>query len=230
MVAVPVYTGSPLCNVKPAPGDCRPDDPTAQGCQLPFDAGDDPFASASDATTLACHVSTRLDTAGQPTCLPAGTFVEGHGCFSQLDCSPGLECVGTGAGTCRRYCCGGNSQCPDGFCDIQPVAAFTWTKVPVCMPKRPCTLLDPFACTLDTTCSVVTDDGQTSCVAVGGAKAGDSCDTDHCGWYLVCRGASGARRCYSLCSTGLVGPHCGPQQTCKGGLPLFPDPEYGICQ
>src|SRR5258706_12337168 len=25
MAAVPVYTGSPLCNVKPAPADCRPD-------------------------------------------------------------------------------------------------------------------------------------------------------------------------------------------------------------
>jgi hypothetical protein len=222
--------GSPLCSAAPSPSDCQPDDPTGtQACQHAPDAGIDPNAAAgSDAATLACHVAALGDAAGQPTCLPAGTGTVGQKCYWPLDCAPGLECVGTG--TCQPYCCGGNSKCgQDAFCDIQPVTAFTWTKVPVCMPLRACTLFQ-YSCDLGETCAVVKADGTTSCVAAGTAQAGDSCDTSHCGLGLACLGASGARRCYKLCHTAPMPPACPLAQTCKGGLPLFPDPDFGICQ
>jgi hypothetical protein len=220
--------GSPLCSTAPSPSDCQPDDPTGtQACQR---------AAGSDGTTLACHVAalnefdggTIVITMGQPTCLPAGTGTKGQTCYLPKDCAPGLECVGTG--TCQPYCCGGNSKCgQDAFCDIQPVTAFTWTKVPVCMPLRACTLFQ-YSCDLGETCAVVKADGTTSCVAAGTAQAGDSCDTSHCGLGLACLGASGARRCYKLCRTATMPPACPLAQTCKGGLPLFPDPDFGICQ
>jgi hypothetical protein len=231
--AAVVSPGSPLCSAMPSPSDCHPDDPTGtQACQRTTDAGGlDPNAASDDAATLACHVGALGDAAGQPTCLPAGTGVEGQKCYWPVDCAPGFECVGTGS--CQPYCCGGNSKCgQDEFCDIQPVTAFTWTKVPVCIPRRACTLLLPFACGLEGTCAVVKADGTTSCVAIGPAQAGDPCDTNHCDRGLACLGASGSRRCYKLCSTATaaVPPPCPPSQTCKGGLPLFPDPDFGICQ
>jgi hypothetical protein len=75
----------------------------------------------------------------------------------------------------------------------------------------------------------VRENGETSCVAVGPAKAGDLCDEDHCGRDLVCLGTPGERRCYQLCHTAAAA-ECSSSQACKGGLPLFPDSAIGICQ
>jgi hypothetical protein len=104
------------------------------------------------------------------------------------------------------------------------------------MPVHPasgCQLLDPSACPATETCAVVRDTGTTSCIAVGAAKAGDECETDHCGAGLVCLGTTGARRCYQLChtaNTSTSGNECAATQQCKGGLPLFPDPSVGFCE
>jgi hypothetical protein len=120
----------------------------------------------------------------------------------------------------------------DQFCDIQPTTQASGVEVPVCMPIHPasgCTLLDPTACPATETCAVVRDDGSTSCVAIGGAKAKEQCDTQHCAANLVCLGTPGSRTCFQLCLTATA-EGCSANQQCQGGLPLFPDPTYGICQ
>jgi hypothetical protein len=97
------------------------------------------------------------------------------------------------------------------------------------MPMEHCILLQP--CPLQKeTCAVVRDDGRTSCVATGNAKAGQSCDTEHCAAGLVCLGSAGERTCFTLCSTRMPALQCASTQKCQGGLPLFPDPDIGICQ
>jgi hypothetical protein len=74
---------------------------------------------------------------------------------------------------------------------------------------------------------VVRDDGETSCVEIGNAAAGQACDTDRCGPGLACLGVPGSRRCFQLCRTANPAA-CSAPQVCKGGKPLFSD-GYGIC-
>src|SRR5205085_7207753 len=96
-------------------------------------------------------------------------------------------------GYCRRYCCSGScgtyrsQNGAETFCDVQKLQAST-TKVPVCMPIKTCKLFTPGECAETETCSVVTDDGTTGCVANGNAAVGESCDQDHCGMDLTCLG------------------------------------------
>jgi len=230
VATAPAFQGSPLCNVSPA-SPCQPDEPaTAQGChQAPdggaYDPRGDYFAP------LACHVMATSASAVAPVCTPAGSAPVGASCGRPTDCAPTSECVGSG--TCQRYCCGGEVDClGDHFCDVQPVVGGTWPKVPVCMPIHTCDLdgewADASGCAPNETCAVVRDDGATSCVATGSAKAGESCDIDHCASGLVCLGVPGARHCFELCRT--VGSDCPTGQACKGGLPLFPNPLIGVCQ
>jgi hypothetical protein len=179
---------------------------------------------------MGCHVLGGDAAASQTACLPAGLRVDGYPCAHPTDCAAGYEC--TGGGTCQRYCCDGNVVCPrspqDEFCDVQSLFGSPSTLVPVCMPAHPCVLLDAQTCSPSETCAVVREDGTTSCVTVGTAGAGDECDDTHCGGGLVCLGGAGERRCSQLCHTGST--ECAAPQTCKGGLPLFPDPSIGICQ
>jgi len=231
------HIGSPLCNVSHT--SCNPDVlTTAQDCLLAPDGG--PYSSTGgyDNAPLACHVppsSGAAVDAGSPVCTPAGTGADGARCSTSTDCAPRYECVGAGTeGTCRRYCCSGNVECGTSeFCDIQPMAVASTTDVPVCIPISPdggCRLLDDASCPSHETCAVVREDGSTSCVAVGAAKVGDPCDEEHCGPDLVCLGTPGNRRCYQLCHTADPAAACSATQTCKGGLPLFPDSSVGICQ
>jgi hypothetical protein len=231
--------GSPLCNYHGYT--CYPDDPlTAKECGFAPDAGAYEAGAGYDNTQLACRVQTSTPNAtsgeGTPTCGPAGSAGDGSWCKSSSECAPTYDCVG--AGTCQRYCCSGNAECvADQFCDIQPTIAASGVKIPVCMPVHPaggCTLLDPTSCPATETCAVVRDDGSTSCVGIGSKKAGEECDTEHCGGSLVCLGTPGQRRCYQLChttnATSMSDCSTGSQTTCKGGLPLFQDPSVGVCQ
>jgi hypothetical protein len=205
-------------------------------------------AGAYVAIALGCHVYTTgaavpAATSGgawnnasgvAPGCLPAGLGLDGALCSGPSSCAAAYECVGgsPGAfGTCRHYCCHGNDACnAEQFCDIQPVAVEQSINVPVCMPIDHCILLaQPSSCPLKETCAVVREDGRTSCVATGYAKAGQSCDTEHCAAGLVCLGSAGERTCFALCSTRTP-TQCTSTQKCQGGLPLFPDPDVGICQ
>jgi hypothetical protein len=224
------YVGSPLCNASSSTG-CYPDDPaSAQTCNLAVDAGVD-GASADAGTPYACHVTPSATNAqvGQ-VCTAAGAGQDGDACTHGGDCAAGFECVGEG--TCRHYCCDPTACSTRTFCDIQTIldAPIPDTRVPVCMPVSPCTLLDDAACPLNETCAVVKpSDGTTSCVPVGLKLVGQECETDHCAADLVCLGPLGSRTCYQLCETSAPSV-CQTAQTCVGSAPEFQDPNVGICQ
>jgi len=230
--------GSPLCGASTTAAStmaCNPDNPTTPAaCNFGPDA-----QAGYDNQGVACRVQAAAGantSSGQvaPVCAPAGAGGDGSWCKTSSECAAAYDCVG--AGTCQRYCCAGNTECvASEFCDIQPTTQTTGIQIPVCMPIEPaggCALLaSPSSCPATETCSVVRENGATSCVAVGGAKAGDECDQAHCADGLVCLGTPGQRRCYQLCHTGNPA-ECSAtqQQMCKGGQPLFPDPSIGICQ
>jgi hypothetical protein len=221
---------------------CNPDDPaTSEGCRLAPDGGTYNPSAPTGYAPVSCHVppgpsnSISLPPAS-PVCLPAGTGMDGASCKQSTDCAPRYECVSNGAyGTCRKYCCAGETACSgEQFCDVQPMAADSATIVPVCMPITPaggCQLLEACPNPSTQTCAVVTESGATSCVDTGRGKALDPCDEQHCGPDLVCLGAPGQRFCYQLCHSNAMPSECpASRPTCKGGLPLFPDPAVGICQ
>ncbi len=193
-------------------------------------------AGGADAS-LACRVVADTDgLSAHPVCeTDAGTASAGQPCKGSSDCAPGLDCVAIGnTAQCAAYCCMGNSACQKTeFCDVAPLATATATIVPVCVPTVHCELLAPLSngtCPMGETCSVVREDvngvGTTSCVEVGDAKAGESCDSKHCGAGLACMGFPGNRQCYTLCHTA-TGDHCSATQSCKGGLPFTA--AFGIC-
>jgi hypothetical protein len=248
MSAATAYQGNPLCNASQATSCCYPDAldlcmPTActpadagtndaggggysqvaYGCHLaPAPAA---AASAGDATTAATPPGVA---AVAPACMPAGLGLDGASCDESADCAPGYECVGS-PGTCRHYCCAGNSAClVDQFCDVQQTTGPATMNVPVCMPVRPCELLVPNTCPSGQTCAVVRENGSDSCVAIGTATTGQSCDSEHCAAGLVCLGAT-ERICYALCQTSGTST-CPAGQACQGGPPLFLDPVVGVCQ
>ena len=233
--------GSPLCVASPSaacyPNCCHPGEPTtAEACDIAPDGGPYNAAAGYSDVALACRVVASSATAAgptsAPTCSPTGTAGDGAWCKSSTECAAQYDCVGSG--TCQRYCCSGNTDCVSGeFCDVQSTAQASTIEVPVCMPIHPqggCTLLDPGACTSTAeTCAVVRENGATSCVPVGSAKAHDGCDETHCAAGLVCLGAPGERQCYQLCHTASA-TECTAPLVCTGGLPLFPDSSAGICQ
>jgi hypothetical protein len=213
------YEGSPLCNASRSRGACYPDDaPESASC-----SGD-----AGDAASYACRVRVESGSA-QPACALSGQGKDGDPCQKGSDCGAGLECVGTGQ--CRRYCCDndcGTSSTRPQFCDIQPLAESSSTKVPVCIGVKNCELLVDGHCAMNETCAVVKGDGTTSCVAVGAAKVNESCDREHCAAGLVCLGPLGKRSCYQLCHTDKSA--CPTGLKCRAKEPLFPDPAVGICE
>jgi hypothetical protein len=235
-LAVMPAVDSPLCNASLATG-CYPDNPTtAQAC--PPDGGTLDLSSLAPDAAVACRVATDIDgLSPHPVCAPTGNGTVGQSCTASKDCGPGLDCVATGPMTaaCLAYCCKGNSACPTfDFCDVEPLSAQSTAKVPVCVPMRHCELFStaPGNCPDNETCSVVRVDpetgiGSTSCVQVGTAQAGDSCDKEHCASGLDCIGVPGQRMCFQLCH--IAGSDCPPSQVCKGGLPLF-SATVGICQ
>ncbi|MGH7327123.1 MAG: hypothetical protein ACREJX_02110 [Polyangiaceae bacterium] len=185
-----------------------------------------------DASTISCHVVATPDDGGYdlaPTCTASSGGHNGASCTASSDCASGFECVGhEGQATCRKYCC--DTDCNDGtFCDIQYEASDNKVKVPVCEAVRSCQLLgSPSQCNADETCTVVDENGTTSCVATGPATAGESCDTVHCAADLVCLGDLNARKCYALCSTSAA--DCASGLTCMSSAPLFREPAVGVCQ
>jgi hypothetical protein len=232
------HEGNPLCNASHFGGACYPDDPpTAKSCGLT-----DGDAEAEAPVSLGCRVTPAPATAQsaggpldavQPACFPAGIGTDGTDCTDGSDCLPGYDCVG--GGTCRRYCCEGDSICPSTyFCDVQPLVQAQSVPVPVCMPIQHCTLLDGNSggadCPADDTCAVVRpENGMTGCVEVGTARAGQSCESEHCARGLTCVGAWGDQVCYTLCHTASAA-ECSTGQACDGGFPMFPDPAFGICE
>jgi hypothetical protein len=227
-VGTQVAQGNAICHASKTMG-CYPDT-VVDACDLPDDGGAaDAATDGAAAYPAGCHVITDATGMLQTKCLPSklqGMYAST--CSQSTDCSPGWECVSEG--TCRHYCCSGNSSCSDNqFCDVQPTAQYPNIIVPVCVAEMPCTLIDIDGCPTGEQCSVVKEDGTTSCVAIGPQGDGQSCDLEHCAHGYVCLGPTGSRQCAPLCYTASVGS-CTNGRTCVGTLPLFTNPLVGACQ
>lgn len=180
-----------------------------------------PASCANDAEVRSCTL-----TAAGPACATAGSAPEGAACKVSVDCAPGTDC--TAAGQCRTYCCDGKCASDKAFCDVQSKNDTSGVVIPVCVPVRPCKLLEsPGACLESETCAVVSPAGATSCVAVGKAKTDEPCEQEHCSAGGVCLGVLGSRMCYQLCSKTKL---CSKGQECRSSKPLFLDPSVGVCE
>ncbi len=208
---------SPLCLYPPGQTVCDPDDELA--------------CSGADAgtPTASCRMAS-----GGASCSPVGVKAAGTLCTSSEECGPGLECTGK-PGTCHPYCCKG--QCgPKEFCTLDRRAEADagdgpyLARAPVCLPTKACKLLaSKETCRIDETCAVVDDNGATSCVAIGAAKVGESCELQNCEARSVCLGTIGSRICLALCESSDLSA-CEKGATCKGAAPLFQEPVVGVCE
>ena len=222
------YLGSPLCRISAT--SCTPD----MGAKM----------CSPDAGAATCRVQPTDPT--PPACEATGTGSDGAPCHAGSDCAAGYECVGgtsaprvgssggdAAPGACRHYCCAGDcstARAANGgatFCDFAEHVPAPFL-VPVCVPVKPCELLKQGSCQPGETCTVVSDDGARSCVAVGKAGVGDSCDRERCQADLVCRGKPGKRTCLPLCKIGATNP-CAKGQCLSFGSKV-PDASTGFCQ
>jgi hypothetical protein len=202
------------------------------------DAGSDSSATdgetdgSSAGTTNACRV-VRRENHTIAACAPAGKVLESQFCASDDECGPGLACVGT-LGRCLRYCCkewsspSGATDAGGGthYCTPRALTARPTEKVPVWVKLDNCTLLeDELQCLEGTTCTVVTNDGRTTCVPAGSGLDYADCAEEPCNRGYVCLGSTD-RVCRKLCResdpTGCPGGgYCQPSPTIPDG--------YGIC-
>lgn len=212
----PYYNGSYsyLCggsNAKCTPGtsDCAP-------------GGNPNMSTGSAGSTVACQI---IPTADGITadCEMVGTYGVGDPCENVAHCAAGLGCVtNMGGGICRQYCCGDVESCPaDTYC--APIRmAETAKSIPVCTPVTKCQLLDDSICKPGQVCTIVRDDGTTSCIDVGPGKAGDQCP---CADGYVCSKINNT--CLKLCHIGNDAADCAGG-TCQGGVAGYPQ-GIGIC-
>jgi hypothetical protein len=202
------------------------------------DAGADTGATdavidGSTASTAACRVVKR-ENKSIAACAPAGKVLESQFCASDDECAPGLACVGV-LGRCLRYCCtawSSPTQTPDAgggthYCTPRPLTARPSEKVPVWVKLDNCTLLDDaLQCLEGTTCTVVTNDGRTTCVQAGTGRDYASCAEDPCDRGYVCLGTT-ERLCRKLCREA-EGPAACPSGGYCQRVPTIPE-GYGIC-
>ncbi len=185
-----------------APVDAGPGD-DAQGEGGPRGPGGSGADAAPDAPTLlACRV---IREGGDivSSCAPAGSATDSAYCASDDDCQPGLACVGD-PGRCLPYCCdatAGNDPCgKTRYCAQLALAARPTDRVPVCAPLDNCPLLaDQDHCPTGSACTVVRNDGATTCVPIGTGRDLQPCPCD-AGY--VCLGPDGSRLCRKLCRIG----------------------------
>src|SRR6185503_14555713 len=94
-------------------------------------------------------------------------------------------------------------------------------KVPVCAKLDNCTLLDDKAqCPTGSVCTVVRNDGGTTCVPEGTLGECDLCPDGGCSAGFVCLGPSDNRRCRKLCHAG-ADSECRATTRCES-LPTIP--------
>ncbi len=200
-----------------------------------LDAGTD-AAPPGTGSVSACRV-TKRENRTIAACAPAGKVAESQFCANDDECAPGLACVGEpGLGRCLRYCCGAWSApdlSPDAgggthYCTPKPLAARPSDKVPVWVKLDDCTLLeDELNCPEGTTCTVVTNDGRTTCVpAVPGQREWASCVDQGCDKGYVCLGTID-RRCRKLCRESDGSAGCSAGAYCQR-VPTIPE-GFGIC-
>jgi hypothetical protein len=172
--------------------------------------------------TLTCKLAP-ISGAAVAGCTPAGDLVVSNPCQTAADCGVGLACVATpSGGVCRPYCCGQVEACPiDTYCAPVPMAEAA-VKIPVCLPAYKCKPLDDSTCMNGQTCTIVRDDGTTSCVDPGDGSRGDACP---CSAGQVCSKITNT--CLKLCHIGNDTADCGAG-SCQGGVMGYPD-GIGIC-
>ena len=240
----PPYRGNPLCHVDPS--SCMPDDDgyhapnntqTTKVCATPPpDAGD--ASPGADFMSPGCRITNT-----GPGCFPkaAPSGGDGASCIGGEDCAPGFDCVvgERGTSSCRHYCCAGTCKGNTSvsgsmtFCDVQSLVGGSdrgSLKAPVCMPLKRCAkLLATGECASTETCAVVTEAGDTGCVAIGEKQVGESCDESHCAVTLTCLGQPGTRKCFKLCKVN--GSDCPGTQTCATNAAFSKNnSDFGICQ
>lgn len=229
------FRGNPLCHVlRDDQTSCMPDNATNTSggivCKAAGGDGGQDAGAIEGCRLVAGSQGGNLTPDCQPATL-AGT--DGVSCSSGSDCAPGFDCVDEKDGpVCRRYCCLDKCESGDAgndasrFCDIQRLVDPS-QKAPVCIPLKPCKLLEPNECPSTETCGIVSESGATGCVMIGTGQPGSSCDDVHCGEGLTCLGQVGSRKCYELCHVGET--NCGSSQICKTST-IFLDPTIGVCQ
>ena len=238
-VASDAATPPSLCG---DPSTCNPDESTgdkmlALQCVTSTTPDSGKYA---DGGGSAANPACRLNYNGKTvvaTCGAAGSGHDGDACTSGSDCSAGFECVSS-PGRCRHYCCDpstcklfgqGQSNDTKYFCDVQTQTASN-VNLPACLPVQACKLLVANSCSQNQTCSIVdVVTGTTSCVQIGRAKVGESCETAHCGANLVCLGSPGKRSCQQLCDPSQTSV-CPTNLACKQPWQILIMDGAGICQ
>ncbi len=198
---------NPAC--VPGTEDCTPGGPGGTG------------NSGSGGMIISCQLVTEGNKA-VATCGPVGEFGQGNPCETAAHCGAGLGCVTTPSGAvCRPYCCDKLEDCPsDTYCAPLPMAEAT-VKIPVCVPVKKCMPLDDSTCDPGQTCTIVRDDGTTSCVDLGAGLRGESCP---CASGFVCSQINNT--CLKLCNLGNDADCMGG--TCQGGVMGYPE-GIGVC-
>lgn len=166
-----------------------------------------------------------------PSCRPVGRYAAGGPCHRGMDCAAGLGCAAADGqgGVCRQYCCGNVESCAPGtYCDERSMAESlaegnTPVSIPVCVPATSCELLDDSVCPAGLTCTIVREDGTTSCVVPGDGRADDPCP---CAPGFVCSMLT--NQCKQLCRIDGRSQDCGTNAKCQGGSTVYP-PGFGVC-
>jgi hypothetical protein len=210
-----------------APGSTSSSSSTSGSGGNPGTGGDSSSATGGEGdagvpVTLTCKLAP-ISGAAVPGCTPAGELAAGDPCQTAVDCGVGLGCVATpSGGHCRPYCCGPVEGCPvDTYCAPVPMAEAA-VKIPVCLAVKHCKPLDDSTCSDGQTCTIVRDDGTTSCVDPGDGSRGDLCP---CTAGHVCSKITNT--CLKLCHIGNDTADCGAG-SCQGGVMGYPD-GIGIC-
>lgn len=193
----------------PGTEDCTPGGPGNMG------------NTGAGGTMISCQLSAE-GTKAVASCGPVGDFAQGDPCETTAHCGPGLGCVTTpSGGSCRPYCCDQLEDCPgDTYCAPLPMAEGP-AKIPVCVPVHKCMPLDDSTCDPGQTCTIVRDDGTTSCVDLGVGLRGEGCP---CASGFVCSKVNNT--CLKLCHLGNDADCMGG--TCQGGVMGYPD-GIGVC-
>ncbi len=230
---VPSGTRGSLCigSCNPKYSSDTPDNPNA--CTVD---GGTYLDGSTNGADLACRVILPPNSNEAVKCVQAGSHGDGASCNSGADCAPGYECVGAPTGMCRHYCCSetycanmtNSSTTNKYFCDVQPETASPSVLVPVCMVAQPCNLLQN-GCGDGMTCTLVDplNSDLTSCVAIGTAQVGESCEIEHCAADMICVGPYGQRTCRQLCNSTHL---CSYPQQCDGQWSQLAKFNVGICQ
>jgi hypothetical protein len=221
-----------------SPEDRNPYERFAHLCVGGCTPGGDPVACAPGGDSGAGggspqRVDCRLvlqDAASVAQCAPVGTFEVNGPCQTGADCAAGLGCAATEGmgGVCRQYCCGNVEDCAPGtYCDARPMAESAGSDapidIPVCSPATNCELLNESACPAGKTCTIVREDGTTSCVEPGAGRANEACP---CAPGFVCSMLT--NQCKKLCRIDNGLQECGMGAKCQGGSMAYPA-GFGVC-